>query len=142
MTVKDQISNIYKKNIKKTIFLGCVFGFWSFGFSSLADHSKSQTVCILHFSKPVNIIVMIVAVLFLIFIIDLVIRAHKKKITTGKEGLLLEIGSAFSDIEQEGTVMVHGELWNAQSVEGKINKGEKVIVVKVTGTKIIVKRSN
>jgi membrane-bound serine protease (ClpP class) len=41
-----------------------------------------------------------------------------------------EIGNAFTDIEYEGKVLVHGEIWKARSKE-KISKGSKVKVVRV-----------
>jgi membrane-bound serine protease (ClpP class) len=68
------------------------------------------------------------------------IRAHKKKVTTGKEGLLLETGIAQTDLDLEGMIMIHGELWSAESIEGKINKGEKLQVVAVEGMKLRVTR--
>lgn len=68
--------------------------------------------------------------LIFIFLITLAIRAHIKKVHTGKEGLIGEIGKAQTDIDPEGKVFVHGELWQAESSE-KILKGSKVRVVEV-----------
>ena len=68
--------------------------------------------------------------LIFIFLITLAIRAHIKKVHTGKEGLVGEIGKAQTDIDLEGKVFVHGELWQAESSE-KIPKGAKVQVVEV-----------
>lgn len=84
--------------------------------------------------------VAISSIIFFGWIIAMAIRAHTKKVTTGKEGLLLETGTATTDLDLAGTVMIHGELWNAESTEEKINKGEKVKVVKVQGMKLLVKR--
>ena len=68
--------------------------------------------------------------LIFIFLITLAIRAHIKKVHTGKEGLVGEIGKAQTDIDPEGKVFVHGELWQAESSE-KILKGSRVRVVEV-----------
>lgn len=68
--------------------------------------------------------------LIFIFLITLAIRAHIKKVHTGKEGLIGEIGKAQTDIDPEGKVFVHGELWQAESSE-KILKSSKVRVVEV-----------
>jgi membrane-bound serine protease (ClpP class) len=68
--------------------------------------------------------------LIFIFLIALAIRAHMKKACTGKEGLIGEIGTAQTDIDPEGKVFVHGELWQAESSE-KILKGAKVKVAEV-----------
>jgi membrane-bound serine protease (ClpP class) len=53
-----------------------------------------------------------------------------RRVVTGKEGLVGEIGVAQSDLEPEGKVFVHGELWNAEATE-KIVKGTKVKILEV-----------
>ncbi|MCX7785214.1 MAG: nodulation protein NfeD [candidate division WOR-3 bacterium] len=91
-------------------------------------------------SLSLIIAVVVLTLIFFGFIIGFAIRAHKKKVTTGKEGLVDEIGSATTDLNLEGTVKVRGELWNAESIDGKINQGEKVKIVKVDGMTLKVKR--
>lgn len=68
--------------------------------------------------------------LIFIFLIVIAFRAHISKVHTGKEGLVGEIGIAQSDLNPEGKVFVHGELWNAESSE-EIPKGTKVKVLEV-----------
>lgn len=85
---------------------------------------------------------LLLALLFLMAIIGLAISAHKKKVTTGQEGLFLEIGTAITDLDNNGIIMIHGELWSAESVSGKINKDENVEVIKVKGMILSVKRSS
>jgi|Deesub1362B_J571_1020462.scaffolds.fasta_scaffold01974_4 membrane-bound serine protease (ClpP class) len=68
--------------------------------------------------------------LIFIFLIFLAVRAHFSKIYTGQEGMIGEIGIAFTNIENEGKVLVHGEIWKAHSKE-KIPKGSKIKVIKV-----------
>lgn len=85
------------------------------------------------------LVVVVLTLIFFSFIISFVIRAHKRKVTTGKEGLIDEIGIATTDLSLTGTVKVHGELWNAESLDGKINQGEKVKVVSVDGMTLKVK---
>lgn len=78
--------------------------------------------------------------LIFLFLVFLVIRAHAKKIHTGKEGLVGEIGVAQTDLKPEGKVFVHGELWNAEAV-GEVPKGSKVKIVQVLeGLKIRVQK--
>ncbi len=64
------------------------------------------------------------------FLVFLVIRAHARKVHTGREGLIGEIGVAQTDLRPEGKVFVHGEIWNAEAA-GEISKGTKVKVVEV-----------
>jgi membrane-bound serine protease (ClpP class) len=89
---------------------------------------------------PTIIITAILTALFFIWVIGLAIRAQRKKVTTGKEGLLSEIGIVQTDLDLEGMIMIHGELWTAESLEDKINKGEKVKVISIEGMKLRVKR--
>ncbi len=86
-----------------------------------------------HLSLPVIIGAVGITALFFIFIIGFAIRAHLRKPVTGKEGLLVEKGVAKTDLNPQGTILVHGELWNAVSVSGIIKEGEEVVVAKVVG---------
>ncbi len=75
-----------------------------------------------------------------LFLVFLVIRAHAKKVQTGKEGLIGEIGVAETDLNPEGKVFVHGELWNAETT-GEIPRGSRVKVIQVlNGLKIRVQK--
>jgi membrane-bound serine protease (ClpP class) len=68
--------------------------------------------------------------LIFLFLVIIAIRAHAKKVSTGKEGLVGEIGVAQSDLNPKGKVFVHGELWNAEA-DKDIPKGTDVKVVEV-----------
>ena len=71
--------------------------------------------------------------LIFFFLLFLVIRAHARKASTGREGLIGEIGLAQTDLSPEGKVFVHGEIWNAEAGE-PVAKGSKVRVVRVLDT--------
>lgn len=76
-----------------------------------------------------------------IFLVFIAIRAHAKKASTGKEGLIGERGIARSDLSPDGKVFVHGEIWKAEASEA-IPKGTEVVVTEVLeGLKIKVKKS-
>lgn len=77
------------------------------------------------------IIPMVAAVAaFFIFAIWLALRAQGRKVATGVEGMVGEVGTASTDISESGTVHIHGEYWNAQS-EKPITKGDRIRVVGV-----------
>jgi membrane-bound serine protease (ClpP class) len=65
--------------------------------------------------------------LIFIFLVWLVVRTHKSRVRTGREGLVGEQGLAVTDLELEGKVFVHGEYWKA-SAEEPIPKGSKVVI--------------
>jgi membrane-bound serine protease (ClpP class) len=68
--------------------------------------------------------------LIFLFLIILAIRVHMRKALTGKEGLVGEIGVVRTDLNPEGKVFVHGELWDAEAQQD-IPKGTKVKVSEV-----------
>lgn len=84
----------------------------------------------------------IVSGLFFFFIIGMAIKAQRAKPVTGVEGMIGETGEALAMLEPFGTVRVHGELWNAESVSGSINKGGKVRVTAIENLKLYVERVN
>jgi membrane-bound serine protease (ClpP class) len=77
----------------------------------------------------------ILTTLFFSMTITLAIRAHRRKPVTGAEGLVGLQGEAKTDIYEDGTVFIHGEIWSAWSDE-PIKAGEKIIVDKVEGLKL------
>jgi len=77
---------------------------------------------------------------FFIFAVGLGVRAQMKKATTGKKGLVGEEGIALGNLNLEGQVSVHGEVWKAVSSE-KIKKGDKVEVTSVEGLTLRVKKA-
>ncbi|MBU2583745.1 MAG: nodulation protein NfeD [Bacteroidetes bacterium] len=82
----------------------------------------------------------VLTVVFFVFAIGLGIKAQRKKATTGIEGLLLEEGFVVSDLKPIGTIQIHGEIWNAESVEGKISKGHRVKVLEVNNLTLKVRK--
>ena len=76
-----------------------------------------------------------------IFLANAVLRAHKRKILSGKEGLIGEKGEAQTILSpnKEGKVLIQGGWWNALSNE-EIKKGEKIIVHEVDGLTLKVKK--
>ncbi len=76
----------------------------------------------------------------LILAVSLAIKAQRRKPTTGKEGLLGEIGVAKSTIDPQGKVFIHGEYWDATSDE-PIPQGTRVKVIEVNHSVIKVKKA-
>ena len=78
--------------------------------------------------------------LFSIGSIYLAKKAHQLVTTTGMEGLLGEIGVVKETLNPEGRVLIHGEMWKAES-DTVISVGEKVSVEVVKGLKIQVRKA-
>ncbi|MCJ7553402.1 MAG: nodulation protein NfeD [Ignavibacteriaceae bacterium] len=80
--------------------------------------------------------VVVLTILFFFFAITLGIKAQRRKPTTGAEGMIGEIGVAISDLDPEGEVMVHGEIWNSESLVGKIKCGQTIKVEEISHLKL------
>jgi len=68
--------------------------------------------------------------LIFLFLIILAVRVHMRKAVTGKEGLVGKIGVARTELNPEGKVFVHGEIWDAEAQQD-IPEGTKVMVIEV-----------
>jgi membrane-bound serine protease (ClpP class) len=94
----------------------------------------------LQISKPIIFAAVGTTAVFFVFALGAIIKAMRRKPTTGKEGLLGTIGKTVSDIDStDGKVFIKGEYWNAVS-DKKIKKDTEVEVVEVDGLKIKVKK--
>jgi len=67
-----------------------------------------------------------------VFLMTLVLKAHKNRVTTGTEAMIGEIGVARTMLQPEGKVFVHGELWNAVA-PSQVAEGARVRVTRVDG---------
>lgn len=70
-------------------------------------------------------------------LLRLAMAARRKKAITGEAGMIDSMGVARTDLEPEGKVLVHGELWDARS-EQRVAKGTRVRVREVEGLKLVV----
>ncbi len=75
-------------------------------------------------------------------VVMIALRAMKKPIVTGRESLEGKDGYVITRIAPTGIVQVAGEQWSAALAAGEapIKKGEKVVVEKVEGVRLIVRR--
>ena len=82
----------------------------------------------------------VVTVLFFLFAIGMGVRAQRKKPVTGEQGIIGETGEALTDLAPSGHVRVHGEIWAADTTEGKIKKGTRVVVQHIANLRLTVGR--
>ena len=68
------------------------------------------------------------------------LKAQRLKPTTGMNALVGEQGTANELMNPAGMVLVHGELWQAESMSGDISKGEKIRVKDMQGFKLFVEK--
>ena len=68
--------------------------------------------------------------------IILVIRAHRRQASAGREELVGKIAEVEITLEPKGVVFVEGERWTAIAEKGRVEPGEEVIITKVDGLKL------
>jgi membrane-bound serine protease (ClpP class) len=78
---------------------------------------------------------------FFLFAVGMGVRAQRRRVTTGREGLVGQRGEARGDVDARGgSVFVRGEFWNARSDES-IEDRAPVEVVGVNGLTLRVRRA-
>lgn len=75
---------------------------------------------------------------FFIFAIAYGLRAQRRRVDTGQEGMIGRVGKVKRELDPEGTVFVRGEYWNARTDGDSIPAGRKVRVVHVDDMELVV----
>ncbi len=79
----------------------------------------------------------LVTAAFFLFVVGAGLRAQRRKVVTGQEGLVGESGTIISTIGGGLKIQVHGELWEAQSSK-VIQVGQRARVVAVKGMRLTI----
>jgi membrane-bound serine protease (ClpP class) len=109
-------------------------------FGSIMLIDQESALQAIDISLPLIILVVVLTVLFFLFAIGFGLKAQRSKTMTGADGLVGTTGIAASDINPKGSVKLHGEIWNAESIDEKIEKGEQVVVKEVSNLWLKVKK--
>ena len=91
-------------------------------------------------SLELIILIVVLSAAFFLFAITFGLKAQRKKVTTGHEGIIGEKGISISNLNPMGEVRVHGEIWSGESVEGDIKRGEAISVVGIENLRLKVKK--
>jgi len=75
---------------------------------------------------------------FLVFVVNRVIKAHRRQASTGREELVDKTAIVRVALKPEGMVLFKGELWSAISESGRVEPGEEVIINKIVGMRLYV----
>jgi membrane-bound serine protease (ClpP class) len=77
----------------------------------------------------------LVGALMLLAIVSFAVRARRRPVVSGVEGLLRERAQAVESFEREGLVRAHGEIWRAVSHE-PVQEGQRLRIVAVKGLRL------
>jgi len=74
------------------------------------------------------------------FLLSIALRARRNKVVTGAEAMLGQTGITVGELNPSGTVMFHGEYWNAQAL-ARVSAAEEVTIVGIDGLTLRVEAS-
>lgn len=94
----------------------------------------------LRVSWSVILVMVLASSAFFSVVVAKVISAHRRIPTTGREGLIGEVGAAETGVAPEGKIFVRGEYWDAWS-DQPIEAGSPVKVVGVDGMRLKVEKT-
>jgi membrane-bound serine protease (ClpP class) len=80
---------------------------------------------------------------FFLVLVAAVLRSRRRRVVTGREGLIGATGIVRRELEpgRPGLVLVQGELWQAVAPDGRLSIGEAVIVQNMNGLLLTVRRA-
>ena len=84
------------------------------------------------------VVVVVLIVAFLIIAVKWGVKAHRRKISAGKEELIGKTAEVNVVLDPKGVVIVEGERWAAISEKGRVEPEEEVTITKVDGLKLYV----
>jgi len=118
-------------------------GIGSFIVGALVLFNSPGTPQFQRVSLPLVILVGILTGLLFAVIIGFALRAQKRPVITGQEGMRGQTGIARTDIDPTGQVQAGSELWTAELAQGckAIRRGERVEVVTVEGLHLRVRKA-
>lgn len=68
------------------------------------------------------------------------LKAQRRKPVIGVESMLGGTAEAIGSLNPDGKVMMQGEIWNAISISGNINMGDKVRVKEIRNLTLYVEK--
>lgn len=75
-----------------------------------------------------------------VFVISKGLLIQRKRPVTGMSGMVGAIGAVRTGLDPDGKVVVKGEYWDARSLEGAILAGDRVVVERLEGRRLLVRR--
>jgi membrane-bound serine protease (ClpP class) len=114
-------------------------GIISLVFGSLILFSGSDVS--MEFDKGLVAVVSIIMAIFVGLIVWAVVRGQRRRIETGREGMIGQVAEVKTTLGPKGMVMVEGELWTAEIDEGTAEPGEQVKIQRMDNLKLYVTKN-
>ncbi len=117
-------------------------GIAALGIGSLMLISPGSGLEVVRISRTLIISTVAITAGFFLFVIGMGLKAQRGKPVTGMKAMVGETAEAFDMLNPSGRVLLQGEIWNAVSLSGMINKGEKLRVTEVKNLTLYVEHLN
>jgi len=101
-----------------------------------------EAIAFYRISVGVIISAVVLSSLFFLFVLGAGLRAQRLKPATGLETMIGETGESLETLDPAGAVLVHGEIWQAESLSGTISKKAKVRVAQFKNLTLLVEQIN
>jgi membrane-bound serine protease (ClpP class) len=111
-------------------------GIISLVFGSLILFSGSDVS--MEFNQGLVAIVAIVMAIFVGLLVWATVQGQRRRVTTGKEGMVGQAAEVKTVLKPRGMVLVEGELWTAELDSGTAHPGEQVVITRVDNLKLYV----
>jgi membrane-bound serine protease (ClpP class) len=98
----------------------------------------SESDASMQVDPAIIIITTVVMAAFIAFLVWAAVRGQKRKVETGKEGMVGQLATVKTALKPRGMVLVDGELWSAEIDDGTAHPGEEVVVSRVDNLKLYV----
>lgn len=115
-----------------------VAGVVSLVIGSIMVFSEAGPMTGLNWGVIAGVVVSITA--FMAFVTGAVVRAQRRRAVTGAEGLIGAVGETVTPLDPSGEILLEGERWRAVSLDGPVPSGVRVVVVRLDGLKVYVRR--
>lgn len=109
-------------------------------FGSIMLYQNEEPLELVEVSLGVIIPLVLLTALFFAFVIGAGLKAQKRKVDTGEKGMVGAEGIVINQLNPVGQVRVQGEIWSAESIDGKIAKDSRVIVTDIHGLSLKVRK--
>ncbi|NOX87670.1 MAG: hypothetical protein GXO77_01500 [Calditrichaeota bacterium] len=86
----------------------------------------------LYLALPLYLLILVISGI----LYSVLMRGKHKKVSTGKEGMMGQMAEVIKNLNPVGQVLVHGEIWQAQSSD-YIRKGEKAKIIGMEGLTLL-----
>jgi len=92
------------------------------------------------FTWPIILLIAVIIAVFVFIMYKAIIPGLRRKKISVAEEMIGATGEVTEPLKPAGTVKINGEYWQAKSLEGNIEVGDEVEVMKIKGLRLEVRK--